>query len=402
MNLHNKTKKISRIFLFFALGAGFLSSCGNSNNNEGFDKTSYDISANNDGSIISHIIKINGGYSITINGSGKTKDFKTGDTAPWYSISKLIKKVEIEDGINYLGDEIFKGVSLDYFILPSSVNEISSSAFESSTSLYSYAESVSTTYDISYFSESKPTDDTKTYWHFVNDTPQKWVLDFTKVLFIGNSFTYYNDLPLLSQEIAQNLGYDFISDSVTVGSHTLEQYASSSDEYGAIVEEKLTNNNDYTYVILQEQSTRSYSNFDSFKSSVGLLKDKISATQKSAKVRLYETWGFASEAEALKITIPEMEEKIRNSYDSVGETYGIGVHYVGKAFSEVYTNYSTIDLYNESDRKHPSLAGSYLSALVHVGSIFNCDVRAVTFNSTLTDEVATTLKEVAYKIVSNK
>ena len=93
-----------------------------------------------------------------------------------------------------------------------------------------------------------------------------------------------------------------------------------------------------------------------------------------------------------------MEEEICSKYDSVANKYNLSVHYVGKAFSEVYENHPEINLYAE-DNKHPSYEGSYLSALVHIGKMFNCDVRSTSFNGELDENVANTLKEVAFNVV---
>ena len=72
-------------------------------------------------------------------------------------------------------------------------------------------------------------------------------------LFVGNSFTFYNDMPKIAESIAKDLGYDLTCDSVTVGSHTLEQYADVTDEYGKILDDKLKSSTVYNFVILQEQ-----------------------------------------------------------------------------------------------------------------------------------------------------
>ena len=104
--------------------------------------------------------------------------------------------------------------------------------------------------------------------------------------------------------------------------------------------------------------------------------------------------------------VPEIE------YD---DARAAGVCRVGQAFSKVYTEHvDTIDLYY-SDDKHPSYAGSYLSACVHVATLLGIDPRTSTFNDgpvysekyteadykTFNESMATILKQAAYDVVFN-
>lgn len=67
----------------------------------------------------------------------------------------------------------------------------------------------------------------------------------------------------------------------------------------------------------------------------------------------------------------------------------------------MYEENKDINLYH-SDNKHPSLEGAYLSALVHVGSMFEVDVRATTYKPTGIDETtAIILRNAAYQTVFN-
>lgn len=57
-----------------------------------------------------------------------------------------------------------------------------------------------------------------------------------RVLFIGNSYTYCNDLPELFGRIARAYGYNVEIRSVTKGGHKLEWHADPNDECGAMTE----------------------------------------------------------------------------------------------------------------------------------------------------------------------
>lgn len=378
-----------------------LSSCQNQEE-AGFDKQTFDISYNGDNSLKAMLDLVNGRYALTIVGSGKSKDFSERSKAPWYSISRKINSVDIQEGVTSLGANIFNKIALTTYTLPASITSISDTSFKDGTSLYSLGTdeiSGGGNCDIYYYSAEAPTDNSKTYWHYINNQAVLW--KNIKTLFIGNSFTYYNDMPLIAQSIAVNLGFSFSVDSVTVGSHRLEQFADSTDEYGKIVDDKLANNQ-YDYIVLQEQSTKPLSDYAGFLAGAKALQKKINSTQVNCTIRLYSTWAYTELANSYNYsTIPDAEKAIRDKYDEAAKSLGVNVHYVGKAFTECYQTYSSINLY-ASDNKHPSYDGSYLAALVHVGNILKTDVRTTSFIGNVeSEDVATSLKAIAYKAISN-
>jgi hypothetical protein len=69
-----------------------------------------------------------------------------------------------------------------------------------------------------------------------------------KALFIGNSYTYYNNLPQLTANIALSLGDTLTFDSNTIGGYTFEQHSTNTTTITKITAQP------WDYVILQEQS----------------------------------------------------------------------------------------------------------------------------------------------------
>ena len=406
--------KRKTITLFISL-ASLVCLCGCSNKsdgvNKGFDNQTYDISKSNDNSISVTINKIEekGTFKLTLTGQGETKDFSDEVKVPWFSISRKVSEVEIDEGITYLGNEIFSKLPLDSFITPNSLVSLSDSSFKEGTKVYSYASNVESSgkFSIYYYKENRPSDSEaqiRNYWRMVNDSPLVWVIAPIKVLFVGNSFTYYNDIPTLTQNICRDLGYDITCDSITKGAHTLEKFADKNDEFGSKVYTKLNSTKDYDYLILQEQSTRSYENYDSFKKGVTGLKNLSDSTQKNCEVRLYATWGFdLDNSENKKNVITAMEAKVNEYYTKLSNELNLKIHQVGKAFTKAFLEHNEINLYH-TDYRHPSYAGSYLSALVHAGSLTGHDVRLTNFNGdgSISEKDANTLKEVAYSILNNK
>ena len=196
-----------------------------------------------------------------------------------------------------------------------------------------------------------------------------------QVLFIGNSFTFYNSLDVLTETIGKNIGIDITCKSFTLGSHSLLEDTDPNDSLGKKIFADLKVNQ-YTDIILQDKSNYPYNHYSDFKSGVRGMKEKIEPLQNGVKLHLYETWGYNSEN--LTAPIPEMESTIRKNTTMVANLYQMDAIYVGQAFTYVYENYPDINLYHQ-DNKHPSYVGTYLAALVHIASLTGKHVKEVTY-----------------------
>lgn len=221
-----------------------------------------------------------------------------------------------------------------------------------------------------------------------------------EILFIGNSYTYYNDLPeMLFAPAAETIGYSINAKRITKGGWYLFDSANPADEVGALVESELLQKK-YDYVILQEQSTCSILNPKKFFDGVRKLVEKIRAN--GATPLLYVTWGRKDGSDTLTqngLTNESMTYKIAAAYEAIADELGIEVAHVGLAFRDVDSDTNNgIELYFE-DLSHPSYSGSYLAALTILAKITGCDPRAVTFNGDLAQSDADLLKSAAYKAV---
>ena len=233
-----------------------------------------------------------------------------------------------------------------------------------------------------------------------------------KILFIGNSFTFYNDIDQVTEAIGKNLGLTITCEKVATSAYHLSQHASDVDDESTLISQKLKNtNNDYTRIIMQEHSTSPVSNYNSFLQGATDLKAKINQYQPNAKISLYETWGFQSMADSYNKTIPECEQLLFEKYNQCGKALNLDVNYVGRGFTKVYQTYPTINLYYSGDNKHPSFMGTYLASLIHIMSITGVDVRNCTYVGTqgsynaygetyVNSENATILKNIAYDVVT--
>lgn len=234
--------------------------------------------------------------------------------------------------------------------------------------------------------------------------PKKEKIDMNRtysILFIGNSYTYYNDMPTaIFEKLAEAAGYGVEVTAITKGAYKLYQFADPTDEYGAKVEKALTGTKKYDFVILQEQSVRPASeNAPDFYAAVRNLSERIKAT--GATPVLYATWGYKTgnaNLDKYGFTNESMTWKMAASYQAIGDELGIPVIHVGLAFYDVYTTQSGIEIYN-ADKSHPSYAGSYLAAATLFAGIFNADPTGLTYTGSISAANATVLCEAAKKAV---
>ena len=385
------------VFLFISL---FLFSCNNNeNNNEGYDGREFDISLNQDKSIIAKTVKVGSYYEMVIDGKGDAISFEAKGKVPWNTIAKKISKVTINEGINNIGSFYFNSLTLSTFFLPSTVAKIGANAFSDDVILYSFSSvEIDTNYQIYYYSQEKKVG----YFAMIGDTPFIW--KSYSFLFIGNSFTFRPNeaddpmVPKLFKNLASNLDIDVEVDWVVKSSYTLKKYADPSDEMGGIVEEKLTNNQ-YDFIILQEQSTTPINSYDAFNNAVGALVKRIHETQKDAQIYLYETWGSPTGIEGTKYeTISEMELDLRNAYSNSAKSNEVNITYVGKAFTEVVEKEKDINIY-ASDNRHQNELGAYLSAATHLATMLNVDVTKATYYNSDAN-VCIKLLNIAYNVAN--
>ena len=219
------------------------------------------------------------------------------------------------------------------------------------------------------------------------------------ILFIGNSYTYTNDMPrVLFEKMAESCGYKVRVTAITKGSYTLEQFADPADPYGGKVMANLSAPGSYDYVILQEQSVRPITEPEKFRAAVSNLESRIRAI--GAQPILYATWGRKSGNDRLTelgLTNESMTWKLAAEYAAVGKKLDIPVMHVGAAFYDVNTT-TDIELYNE-DLSHPAMEGSYLAALTLFCGIFGVDPQAVSYTANIPEENVSAMQESAKKVV---
>ena len=194
------------------------------------------------------------------------------------------------------------------------------------------------------------------------------------ILFIGNSYTYFSDLPTLFSSLCAANGQEVRVDSVTCGGRrlyeNLNEFASDfnpDDEYSKKISE-LVEETEYDVLFLQEQSCLPILNPQMFLAGVMGLSTIIGAW----RTVLYATWGRADGSDTLTHfgwTRESMTKGLYDAYCQAAEIAHAEVSPVGLCFAALVESHPEIDLY-DPDKSHPSYAGSCVAALCHYKTVF--------------------------------
>lgn len=194
-----------------------------------------------------------------------------------------------------------------------------------------------------------------------------------EVLFIGNSYTYYNNLPDLVNEIALSFGDTLMHESSTPGGSNFNAHSTNAQTLNKI------NQKQWDYVVLQAQSQElSFSHFQVANDSypyAEILVDSIFANSSCTEPLFFMTWGrkYGDQSNCQfyppVCTYLGMQQRLRENYLDMSFLHNASCSPVGMAWKKFIEIDSTLNLYS-SDNSHPSIYGSYLAACTFYSSIF--------------------------------
>lgn len=218
--------------------------------------------------------------------------------------------------------------------------------------------------------------------------------DSASVLFIGNSYTYVNDLPGMLNDLTNSLGDIVNYDSQTAGGATFQTHANNAATYSKI------NSQPWDFVVLQAQSqepsfSESQVNSQTIPPAMQM-KDSIYSNRFCSDIMMFMTWGRENgDPQWGPIsTFEGMNARLRSAYIRIADSVQGSVSAVGSSWKYVRDNYPTIGLY-AGDGSHPSVEGSYLAACTFYASVFRKSPVGASFISTLPAATATILQNAA-------
>ena len=193
--------------------------------------------------------------------------------------------------------------------------------------------------------------------------------DSISVLFIGNSYTYVNDLPSVFSQLTNSLGDEVTVDTKSNGGFTFQNQLNDAATHSKI------HARPWDFVVLQGQSQEpsfptSQVNTSTLPPAVALA-DSVYANNFCSQAMYFMTWGRQvgdPQWDSIN-TFDKMNGRLRDAYVRITDSAQGCVAPVGVAWKYVRDNFSSINLY-QSDGSHPSLEGTYLAACTFYASAF--------------------------------
>jgi hypothetical protein len=187
-----------------------------------------------------------------------------------------------------------------------------------------------------------------------------------RVLFLGNSYTYVNNLPEMFARLADAGRHPVETDMRAPGGWRLEDHWNKPDDRAAV------RDGHWDFVVLQDQSTLGVDTVIDgkarvtsdrvFRPSADRWATEIAAA--GARTLFYLTWARRAS--------PEDQAVLTDAYTQAAKANHALVVPVGIAWSEIRQTRPGLVLFLD-DGSHPSPAGTYLAACTFYAAIFNAN-----------------------------
>lgn len=226
------------------------------------------------------------------------------------------------------------------------------------------------------------------------------------LLLVGNSFFYFNDsmhryLGGMVAEGMPELRGKYRATSVTISGsglnwHDMEAYlrpGSGMASYSFTADNKVVFNkfdkpfegvimNDCSQCPIHPQLKELFHEFAK--------KHSETVVKRGAKPILFMTWAYQD--------MPEMTAQLAEQYTIAGNANDALVIPAGLAFARSVAKSPGLNLYN-ADKRHPTLAGSYLGAATIYAALYGKSPAGLKYRAELDETTAGFLKEVAWETV---
>lgn len=211
--------------------------------------------------------------------------------------------------------------------------------------------------------------------------------EIVSFLFVGNSSTYYFNIPVKFMHLAASAGITVEVDNSCVGSAYLSYFADAANErHGIPLREHLASKK-YDYVVLQDNSGASY---EDSKPAIDILLPLIK--ENGAEMLLYKRYS-SNDDPAQRLDSAYRHEV---NYSKLAETFGVDRVAPGAdAFLICTEKYPEINLYHTDNSHHGAGEGAYLLACVMAIEFLDLDLDKCTYTAGLDEATVAKLKECA-------
>lgn len=193
-----------------------------------------------------------------------------------------------------------------------------------------------------------------------------------KILFVGNSYTYFWNLPQMVEVMGDSNGFDLMTRKSTAGGVTWKQHWEGDKDLKTT---ELIADGDWDFVVLQDHSNSTVDNIDQFVEYGGKLISLVKSV--GATPILYETWAREFN--------PLMLEDIKSGYHTLAERHNINVLHIGEIWAYAMQKRPDLRLY-DPDQSHPSTIGTYLTACAFFNFFTGEDASVLNHRISTTDK----------------
>jgi hypothetical protein len=222
------------------------------------------------------------------------------------------------------------------------------------------------------------------------------------VLFLGNSYTYVNDLPGTIGTLANSFGDTLTHDQNTPGGYTMQGHSANATSLGKIAI------GGWDFVAIQSQSQEPSFPPSQVETDVypyaEIICDSISSADDCAEPLFFMTWGRKNgDASNCPFYPPictygGMQQRLRESYLEMANDNDASVSPVGAVWKQVRDSLPALELYSP-DESHPSVAGTYVAACTFYAAIWRKSPVGSSFISTLSASDAHAIQLLAERVV---
>ncbi len=205
------------------------------------------------------------------------------------------------------------------------------------------------------------------YQEYVNalGNEDKYMEDLN-ILMVGNSFTNYNCLYTLLEEMIKSEGINVKVTKCAYGGQYLYNYCDEErGTYHKYLMDALKLKT-YDIIFLQAQSNEPALGRPDFFKAVREICSYVDLDE--TRIIMYQTWSYRDGYAGMNYY--EMTQKLAAGYEAIAEELNLGISRVGNAFYFMYQHHPEINLNKESDGSHPTSLGTYIAALVHYAVIY--------------------------------
>jgi hypothetical protein len=219
-------------------------------------------------------------------------------------------------------------------------------------------------------------------------------------LFIGNSYTGFNDLPHMVQRIAEEVpnGPELRATKIANPGWDLSRHWEQTDTRAALA------GGGFTHVVLQGHSLTALEHRDQFEEYARRFDGEIDRV--GARTVLYETWArrpgsAVYRTEHLAASPVDMQARVSECYVQLARSIDADLAPVGRAFLLAQQRLGDDVTLFRADGHHPTPDGTFLAASVIYAAITRGDPRQSTWRPFgMSRRLATELRDIAVSAIS--